>query len=80
MYAMSTAGYMVNRHYVPTLLANFREGAAALAKSGGVEPAIDVHWTELQQIHDWYVYEPRIGHQLPGFSDVERRFCNYGGI
>lgn len=74
--ALSTSGYVVNRHYVKTLLDNFKEGVQLLDKSRSKNDAIDMHWKKLQSIHDWYIHV--VGHQQPGYSDIEKCYCNYG--
>lgn len=79
--ALTTAGYIVRRHYIPTLLENFKEGARLLSASRDkTAHSIDVHWLSLQQRHDWYIAEPRVGKQRPGYSDIEQRHCDYGGV
>ena len=79
--ALTTAGYIVKRHYIPTLLENFKEGARLLNVSRNkAAHAIDVHWLSLQKNHDWYVADPLIGGQRPGYSDIEQCHCDYGGI
>jgi glycosyl transferase family 25 len=75
--SLTTAAYMVNRHYAQTLLNNFMQGARMLQASQKT-PAIDVYWQQLQMSHDWYIYI--IGHQRVGYSDIENRICDYNGV
>ena len=75
----STTGYIVNKHYYKTLLANFKEGVALLAK----EPtnkgfyAIDMYWKRLQVVHKWYLIIPVTVVQIESYSDVEEKVVDY---
>ena len=77
----TTTGYIVARHYYETLIANFRESAAALAR--GVlrsEAAIDMSWKRLQPSGAWYMILPATVTQYENYSDIEERVVQYHGL
>ena len=39
---------------------------------------LDIHWTKLQTIHNWYAIFPAIGYQYDNYSDIENKYCTYG--
>ena len=80
-----TAGYLVHRRYVPTLLACFAESIPQLERLRALQPrhfavsrlAIDIAWKQLQRRDRWYIFAPSMGRQRPSFSDIEQRVVNY---
>ena len=85
--SQTTAGYIVNRPYIPTLLASFTESVAQLERFRAFQPrkpvverfAIDIGWKTLQRRDHWYIANPSFGHQRPGFSDIEGKMRDYSG-
>jgi glycosyl transferase, family 25 len=77
----TTTGYLVNQHYVGTLLQNFREGVQKLyyEPENHVLYAIDKYWFRLQEVDKWYLIIPTTVIQKPGYSDIEQRHVNYTG-
>jgi hypothetical protein len=83
--AQSGAGYIVNRPYLPTLLACFLETVAQLERFRGFNPrkavvqrfALDIAWKNLQRRDHWYIVNPSFGHQRPSHSDIEGDFRDY---
>jgi len=76
--AQTTSAYLVNRHYMPTLLENFEEGLANLIKSqNGHVHAIDMYWKQLQSRDTWYIVFPSLVYQIPGYSDIENTRVDY---
>ena len=75
--ALSSSGYVVKRRYVPTLIKNLKE-CAMLLNISREYPAMDVHWLPLQSRDNWYILNPCLGSQRAGYSDIEKRYCNYG--
>jgi hypothetical protein len=75
----STAGYIVNRHYYPTLLQNFREGVQKLVRDATNKKsyAIDMYWKNLQFVHKWYLLIPVRVVQIESYSDVEEKVVDY---
>lgn len=86
--SQTTAGYIVNKHYVPKLLGCFLDAVAQLERFRGVEArhlihsrfAIDIAWKNLQRQDHWYIANPVFGHQRVGFSDIEGKFNDYSDI
>lgn len=77
---LTASGYIVRRHYYDTVLQNFRESNAKLAKTGkntGME-CVDMAWFPLQRKDTWLALKPLIGKQRPSFSDILKRNVNYG--
>lgn len=77
--AYTTAGYIVRKEYVKTLIDNFREGLDVFIQNGGsMDYALDVWWFKLQNKDRWYVVDPKIGKQRASFSDIQNGFRDYG--
>jgi glycosyl transferase family 25 len=75
----TTTGYLVQRHYYDTLIANYKAGVGLLIN----EPhnhriyAIDKYWFHLQALHKWYLITPLTVVQREDYSDIEKRPTNY---
>jgi len=77
--AQTTSGYVVNRKFAPILLNNYKESVELLEKHKiGFNNCIDIHMKKLQPYFNWYCLNPKIGIQMSSFSDVEKRFVQYG--
>jgi GR25 family glycosyltransferase involved in LPS biosynthesis len=77
-HVSTTSAYMVNLNFCEKLLTNFKEGCKMLLQA--TEPrlfAIDIWWKNLQQISNWYIFNPSLGYQRDSFSDIESRVVNY---
>ena len=80
--ALTTTAYLVNKHYMPVLLANFEEGLRKFLASPS-QPglyALDTYNNTLQQVDNWYIVHPPLLYQTPTFSDVENRFVDYTSL
>jgi GR25 family glycosyltransferase involved in LPS biosynthesis len=75
----TTIGYLVNRHYYKSLIANISEGLEWLLKHPDehVKYAIDKWWFSLQLKDQWYLIIPLTVTQRPDFSDIEQKNTNY---
>ena len=71
----TTTGYMIQKHYIPTLLRNFKE---CVNQSTNVDEHksihtpihhIDQYWKRLQK-DKWYVTQPILGVQAQSWSDI----------
>lgn len=68
--AQTTSGYIIKRHYIPTLIHTFREAADAFERTNyHWLYAIDVAWKTLQRNDKWICFYPRLGKQRPSYSD-----------
>jgi len=78
----TTTGYVVNGHYIKTLMENIKMGVAQLLRfpEKHVMYAIDKYWFHLQEKDKWYFITPPTVIQAPGYSDIEKRNTNYGKI
>lgn len=77
-HVSTTSAYMVNLDFCDKLLDNFKEGCKMLLQA--TEPrlfAIDIWWKNLQQVSNWYIFNPSLGYQRDSFSDIESRVVNY---
>lgn len=75
----TTAGYIVRKGYIPTLVDNFVEGKELLIRTGDKKKySIDIYWQKLQRKDRWYIpatnYGTKnidhVGYQRPSPSDV----------
>jgi hypothetical protein len=84
--AQTTSGYMVNQHFAPILLQNYREGARLIEESYGGGKSdklqgpfcIDQYWKRLQPQSNWYLFSPKLGIQRESHSDIQGGFVNPG--
>ena len=76
----TTTGYMVPRHYMGTLLTNFREGMEGLRLYPHLHTkfAVDMYWKRLQLKDRWFLLAPQTVVQRDGYSDIEGRPTSYG--
>ena len=75
----TTTGYIVQKHYYDTLIANMREGINLLIKHPehhGIY-AVDKYWFKLQEKDNWYLITPLTVTQRQDYSDIEKRATNY---
>jgi glycosyl transferase family 25 len=79
--AQTTSGYAVNNHYFNKLIENFSEAEKLLENAERVNgwyiDAIDQYWKKLQS-DNWFSFNPVLGKQSDGYSDIEKREVNYG--
>jgi len=77
--AQTTSGYVVCRRFASILLDNYKQSVELIEEHNiGYNNCIDMHMKQLQPYYNWYCLNPKIGIQLPSFSDVEKRFVQYG--
>ena len=75
----TTTGYLVNGHYLSTLIENIRIGIKNLLKSPdqAFKYAIDKYWFQLQKRDNWFLIIPLTVTQREDYSDIEKRPTNY---
>ena len=84
--AQTTSGYMVNKHFAPILLQNYREGAKLIEESYGGGKSdklqgpfcVDQYWKRLQPQSNWYIFSPKLGVQRESHSDIQGGVVDYG--
>ena len=71
----TTTGYIVNGHYIDTLIANIKASIVNLMKEphNHFKYAIDKYWFALQKKDKWYLITPLTVVQRAGYSDIEKR-------
>ena len=79
LYAQTTSSYIIKRDYISILLQNMNEAMNDMVKNGKRhENCLDIYWTKLQPIHNWYATFPAIGYQYDNYSDIENIHAHYG--
>ena len=77
----SALAYLVNKHYYKTLLDNFKESNANLARTIAQNLyklyALDVGWQSLQSRDKWFIVKPGMCYQRPSYSDIENKIVDY---
>jgi glycosyl transferase family 25 len=75
----TTTGYIVNGHYIKTLLQNVKIGLTHLINKPTEHSkyAIDKYWFVLQQLYKWYLIVPLTVVQREDYSDIEKRVTNF---
>jgi len=78
----TTTGYLVNRHYIPHMCKNIKEGLQLLISNPQQHYfyAIDKYWFALQQSGRWFLIIPATIIQYEGYSDIEKRTTNYANM
>ena len=71
--AQTTHGYIVRAGYIPRVLKTFR----ACDVRRGYWTAIDTCWKHLQLDDKWFAFDPQLGTQAKGFSDIEQKQVSY---
>lgn len=76
--SQTTTSFLVNKHYYPTLLQNFKESAMGLFGTRTQHVyALDMYWQRLQARDNWYLVAPSLVVQRPSYSDIERKQVDY---
>lgn len=75
----TTVCYLVNGHYISTLMRNVQEGVSLFVRDVTEKHhyAIDVYWGHLQRKDRWFLLIPLAVTQAAGHSDVEGRQVDY---
>ena len=69
---------LINRRFARDLLVNLLEGTKGLSETHDrALYSLDVYWHKLQAVSKWYVFKPKMGYQIPSYSDIEKRYVNY---
>lgn len=77
--SQTTSGYIVNCKYIDKLIENYTESLNSMILEGKKhENCIDIHWKILQKTDNWYIFNPKLGYQMDGYSDIEKRITKYG--
>ena len=76
--AKTTSGYLITEKYYDTFL-ELLESKLELLKTtkNTVLYAIDQCWCELQEKDNWYCFKERLGKQMKGYSDIQKKKVNY---
>ena len=78
-FSQTTSSYLIRRHYVPILLQNMKESTYIMERFGKChENCVDIYWTKLQPLGNWYALFPALGYQYDNYSDIEQRITSYG--
>jgi len=79
LYSQTTSSYLIKRNYLPTLIQNMKEATSDMEQHGRTDHnCIDIYWTTLQPLGNWYALFPAIGYQYDNYSDIEGRVTEYG--
>jgi glycosyl transferase family 25 len=78
----TTTGYLVNGHYIETLIDNFKDGLTKLIHNPELHTlyAIDKYWFQLQEKDRWFLIIPPTVIQKEDYSDIEKKQTNYKNI
>lgn len=76
--ASNACAYIVNGHYLDTLISLYEEALPLLESTGQHWIyANDQVWKSLQKKDTWYLFSPRLGKQKSGYSDNAKRVMDY---
>jgi hypothetical protein len=68
----------VTKNYAKKLLNNYIEGLDFLKKTQENQYCIDIYWKKIMQNGLWYSHKNKIGYQYANYSDIEKKYCDYG--
>lgn len=75
--SQTTSGYLLNSNFSKKLLDCFYESMENLKFGYILEYCIDQNWKKLQPQNNWFSFNPQLGYQIDGFSDIENQFVSY---
>jgi glycosyl transferase family 25 len=75
--SQTTSGYLIHRNFIRKLLNVYKESYVNLQISSDYKWAIDQNWKKIQPDSKWYCFNPKLGYQIDGFSDIEKIIVNY---
>lgn len=75
----TTSGYLIHEKFYDILIDNFKNSVEKMISNYKYgESEIDVSWKKLQgKDKQFYIINPRLGKQISGYSDIEKRHVNY---
>ena len=81
-HCQTTTCYLVNGHYIDTLIHNYKEGIQHLMREpeNHRQYAIDMYWLQLQKRDMWLLLVPLSIIQREDYSDIEQRRTNYSAM
>ena len=71
--AQTTTAYIVHANYIQQILDSFLHCDVQEYYAR----AIDICWQDLQTTGKWYGFDPQLGTQAPGYSDIESKNVSY---
>jgi glycosyl transferase family 25 len=76
---MTTTAYLVNGHYLDTLVQNVKDGITEFVQHKHMKQrfAIDVYWMKLQERDRWFLITPLTVTQRADYSDIENAYTDY---
>jgi GR25 family glycosyltransferase involved in LPS biosynthesis len=78
IYSQTTSSYIIKKTYIDILLNNMKEAMMDMEKNGKQHKnCLDINWTKLQPIHNWYAIFPALGIQYNNYSDIENKVVSY---
>jgi glycosyl transferase family 25 len=76
--AQTSAGYLITKTYIPTLIQNLIESSNVMRTKGKCSSnCLDVYRGSLQSRDNWLCTFPAIGYQYANYSDIEQGYRAY---
>jgi len=76
--AQTTSAYAVTRPFAAKLLQFWESTIPRFEDRLLGFPECDMSWKELQPCSNWFCIHPKLAVQRPGYSDIQKRFEDYG--
>jgi glycosyl transferase family 25 len=78
-YVSTATAYLVNNHYYQILVETLKEGLEKLTKNESNDSlyANDRIWMKLIERDNWFVIQPTMCTQKPGYSNIANKFVDY---
>ena len=78
--AQTASAYVVTRRFAAILLDHWLACLPRFDNRSLGWPECDMSWKELMPHHKWFSLQPRPAMQKPGYSDIEKKLVDYGGV
>ena len=66
----TTSGYILNLKYTDILKNNINQAIL-------LNRPLDVNWDKIAKIGNWMLFNPKLGNQRPGYSDIVKKYVDY---
>lgn len=75
--SQTTSAYLLNRKFASKLKRCFYESVVNLKNEFKIEYCIDQNWKKIQSSSLWFCFDPKLGYQIDGYSDIEKQIVSY---
>jgi len=79
--SQTTSGYIIQKDMFYPLRDIFYKSYEDIANGKPThEFALDISWQKLHKKYKWYIFKPKMGRQIDGYSDIEEKITDYSNV